>query len=202
MNKTIVINSSSISSVVGKNPFNNRSSVFLKLFKQNNEIPKTNDYTPCTSFHKKSPAVLGTLNEKNILKLWSQISNKEIKSNLKITKKKLFDLKNTWYLSGIPDGIIEEDNSLLEIKYRTRYFNDTIPIYDYIQIQSYMQLLDFPSCHYVQSYNGELKCEIFKKNDAFWFTEIIPQIIEFSQIYESLCENNSEMKKFLYFSSI
>ena len=198
MTKQMTINSSSLSSVIGKNPFNNRSSIYLKLFRQNNIVePKgfertfeQPDFLSCKN--------LGIKNEKDILKAWSSLNDKNI-VKVKSMKKKLFELNNTWYLSGIADGLVE-DNSLIEIKYRTKKFNDTIPIYDYIQIQSYMHLYDYKSCYYVQSFNNEIKSETFQKNDVYWYTEIIPKVIEFAQVYESLCDNSQEFEKFLYFN--
>ena len=197
MSKQITLNSSSLSSVIGKNPFNKRSSIFLKLFRQNHIIePKKVEHYDEIKY--VSPTQLGITNEKNILQLWSSLNNKNV-VKIKCMKKKLFDLKNSWYLSGVADGLVE-DNNLIEIKFRTKHFNHTIPIYDYIQIQSYMHLYDCKSCYYVQCFNNELKCELFEKSDSYWYTEILPKIIEFAQVYESLCENSDELQKFIYYN--
>jgi hypothetical protein len=198
MNK-ITISSSNLSCVVGKNPFISRFSTFLKLLKQNNVIKHNNNFLNYDS-KKTKYCVNGIKNEKDIIESWCQKNNKWItKPNIK--RKEIFQLKNQWILSGIPDGITNT-NELIEIKFRNYEINQEIPIYDYIQIQSYLQLFDLQTCVYVQGFNGEIYSELIHRDDSYWILHILPKILEFAQIYEKLCDDPNEMNKFLYFTSM
>jgi hypothetical protein len=192
----VTINSSSLSAITGQNPFLTRFNAFLKLFKQNKIISAKPSHfsSPRDNF-----CALGIKNEGDILKKWSDEKQLIIKKPY-LRKKALFQLKNKWILSGVADGLTM-NNDVVEVKYRTKMPAEQIPIYDYIQVQSYMQLYDSDKCYYVQCFENNIYSEIIHKDDEFWILHILPKILEFANVYEKLCNDPEEMQKFLYFSS-
>tara|TARA_B100001996_G_scaffold377747_1_gene360845 strand:+ start:188 stop:790 length:603 start_codon:yes stop_codon:yes gene_type:complete len=194
-----VIASSSLSAVVGKNPYQNRLSSILYLLRKDNYIQK--NVTEKQNVNENSPTNLGIKNEPLILKQWASENNYEI-SNTCTSKIKLFDIKQEWLLSGRPDAILT-NGDLVEIKYRTSNTNfNSIPIYDWIQVQSYLHIFNTKTCHYVQSFDGNLKYDIIEKDDVYWYKHLIPNVLEYAAIYESLCDNPTELQTFLYYASL
>lgn len=194
----VTINSSSLSAITGQNPFFTRFNTLLKLFKQNKVISnKPSPYAPYQT--RERFCALGIQHEGDILKKWSEEKKIQFKKPL-IKKKTLFQLKNKWVLSGVADGMTE-NNELIEVKYRTKYPCDEIPVYDYIQVQSYMQLYDSQCCHYVQCFDNNIYSEVIYKDDQYWILHALPKILEFANVYEKICNEPEEMQKFLYFSS-
>ena len=85
----------------------------------------------------------------------------------------------SWGIGGRIDGF--RDGMLIEIKNRKNYIFDPLPIYDYIQIQAYMQLLEVNSATVIQclttNENQIEKKEInVQRDDFFWEQRVMKEI--------------------------
>jgi 1,2-phenylacetyl-CoA epoxidase PaaB subunit len=74
-----------------------------------------------------------------------------------------------------PDG----SKTLVEIKNRTKRFFSVVPDYEYIQIQTYLQMLNLEKARLVQQFNSEVRSHAIARNDSFWFDEVMPLLDEF-----------------------
>jgi len=74
-----------------------------------------------------------------------------------------------------PDG----SKTLVEIKNRTKRFFNVVPDYEYIQIQTYLQMLNLEKARLVQQFNSEVRSHAIVRNDSFWFDEVMPLLDEF-----------------------
>jgi len=68
---------------------------------------------------------------------------------------------------------------------RMRRFFDQIPLYEYVQIQVYLQVVERDRAVLVQRFNGNQREETVQKDDAFWTTEMVPGLAAFSARIES-----------------
>lgn len=197
----VTLTSSTLSIVTGQNPFSNRFAILTKLLKQHKIIGNKPINYPIQKDTKSiQNCTLGIKNESQILNEWCNSNNINAKKP-DLKKKKLFDLNNSWILSGIPDALTDT-NELVEIKHRSKYVFDQIPIYDFIQIQSYLQLYDMKICHYIQYYDGNLYSEKIYRDDSYWILHILPKILEFATLYEKISEDSDELEKIMYFNSL
>ena len=94
-----------------------------------------------------------------------------------------------YVLRGIIDRfeVCEETGArtILEIKNRTRKIYKMIPVYEYIQVQTYCQLLDLEHAKLVQQYQDEIKVHPITRNHSLWNEEIEPAIQEFIETVHS-----------------
>ena len=78
-----------------------------------------------------------------------------------------------WYVSGKIDGITEDRSLLLEFKTRINRLFYRIPIYEQVQVQAYLELLDMERGALVECFTaqtGEVSCNILhvERDRAFW----------------------------------
>ena len=93
-----------------------------------------------------------------------------------------------WGIGGKIDGF--RDGVLVEIKNRKSKLYIPLPIYDIVQVQSYMQILNVQNailiqCLITQYGTHELKETNLKRDDLFWNKEVLPELILFIEaLYE------------------
>ena len=89
---------------------------------------------------------------------------------------------NSFRIVGKIDRIEEKPDgskTLVEIKNRTKRFFSVVPDYEYIQIQTYLQMLNLEKARLVQQFNSEVRSHAIARNDSFWFDEVMPLLDEF-----------------------
>lgn len=78
-----------------------------------------------------------------------------------------------------------EDGSrtLVEIKNRTRRLFGTVRDYEYVQCQTYLQMLkDIRYCRLLEQFNDERKSHLIERNDARWNDEFLPKLETFCEV--------------------
>lgn len=90
-----------------------------------------------------------------------------------------------WGIGGRIDGI--RDGVLIEIKNRKSKIYDPLPVYDYIQVQSYMQMLKVPNATVIQCLSDQTgktitKEKNIKRDDKFWELDVLPKLKNFIKL--------------------
>jgi len=75
-----------------------------------------------------------------------------------------------------PDG----SKTLVEIKNRTRRLFKKVPEYEYIQVQTYLQMLNLERARLVEQFNSQIMSHDIARDDDFW-KEIIQSLESFCQ---------------------
>lgn len=109
----------------------------------------------------------------------------EADEKTKLIRDESFYQLNIWenfQIVGRVDRIEEKaDGSrvLVEIKNRTRRLFQKVPEYEYVQIQTYLQMLKLQQARHVEQYNSQVKSTDISRDDEFWNNEVLPALVEF-----------------------
>jgi len=99
--------------------------------------------------------------ENDIDKTTENVIDKKNETETEITKYKKY------MIGGKVDGITD-DGTLVEVKNRQYKLFDRIPVYEKIQIHTYMFLTGILQCHYVQCYRDTSNTELLHFEQNFW----------------------------------
>lgn len=146
----------------------------------------------------------GVKNENNILTLYENHTGNIIINNNIYYKRKVYeDLKIIIYMCGKIDGMIKNQDSIIEIKNRIKRLSYTLKDYEKVQLMCYMHLFQFTFGQLIEGYcqdnNGynninNTEINIIKiKYDYDYMKNILSTIIMFSKFYYQFI-NNHEMK--------
>lgn len=92
---------------------------------------------------------------------------------------------NIWenfQIVGRIDRIEEKSDGsrvLVEIKNRTRRLFQKVPEYEYIQIQTYLQMLGLQQARHVEQFNNQVNSTDISRDDEFWERDVLPALIQF-----------------------
>ena len=119
-------------------------------------------------------------------------------------KKLMGNINGTpWYIGGKIDGISENGKTVIEIKNRiNRLFMRQIPIYEKIQVQTYLDLLDVPHGLLIECFtpqNGSVTSNIvpMARDAGMWNDDIVPKLKQFITFILKLIEDHKLQDKFL-----
>jgi hypothetical protein len=88
-----------------------------------------------------------------------------------------------YQISGKIDRIEQVDDEiiLVEIKNRMNKLFTTLPDYEFIQVQTYFQIipLDIQRAKVIQQHQSETSTIMVERDDAVWNSEILPPILDF-----------------------
>lgn len=76
-----------------------------------------------------------------------------------------------------PDG----SKVLVEIKNRTNRLFNSVPEYEFIQIQVYLQMLGLVHARLVEQYNNQVKSHEVNRDEETWVNEILPELQKFCE---------------------
>jgi hypothetical protein len=109
----------------------------------------------------------------------------EVDEKIKLIRDDSFYKLNIWenfQIVGRIDRIEEKANGsrvLVEIKNRTRRLFQKVPDYEYIQIQTYLQMLKLDHARHVEQFNSQVNSTEITRDDEFWEREVLPALVEF-----------------------
>ena len=143
----------------------------------------------------------GVRNENIILSLYeNRTGNIVINNNIFYQRKVYEDLNIIIYMCGKIDGMIRNQDSIIEIKNRMNKLFYKLKDYEKVQLMCYMHLFQFTFGQLIEGYcqdnNGNDKTEIniIKiKYDYDYMKNILSSIIVFSKFYHKFI-NNHDMK--------
>lgn len=118
-----------------------------------------------------------------------------LENNGKFYKTILGQTPQSWGIGGKIDGF--RDGVLIEIKNRVNQIFDPIPIYDQIQLQCYMHLLNKSHAIMIQCWNGQRKETEVKRDVDMWQNQIYPELNKFVHALFNLIKNNDVQDKML-----
>ena len=76
-----------------------------------------------------------------------------------------------------PDG----SRVLVEIKNRTNRLFNSVPEYEFIQIQVYLQMLGLVHARLVEQYNNQVKSHDVDRDEETWKNELLPELVKFCE---------------------
>jgi hypothetical protein len=76
-----------------------------------------------------------------------------------------------------PDG----SKVLVEIKNRTNHLFNSVPEYEFIQIQVYLQMLGLVHARLVEQYNNQVKSHDVDRDEETWTNELLPELVKFCE---------------------
>lgn len=76
-----------------------------------------------------------------------------------------------------PDG----SKVLVEIKNRTNRLFRSVPEYEFIQIQVYLQMLGLVHARLIEQYNNQVLSHDVTRDEEMWINEILPELEKFCQ---------------------
>lgn len=76
-----------------------------------------------------------------------------------------------------PDG----SRVLVEIKNRANRLFNSVPEYEFIQIQVYLQMLGLVHARLVEQYNNQVKSHEVNRDEETWVNEILPELQKFCE---------------------
>ena len=92
-------------------------------------------------------------------------------------------------LGGKVDGITNE-NTLVEVKNRQYRLFSEIPIYEKIQIHTYMYLTGIKQCHYVQCYKDKSNTELLNYDEDF-YQDVLHNLTKFVEMVSRLTKSEN-----------
>ena len=81
-----------------------------------------------------------------------------------------------------PDG----SKILVEIKNRTKRLFRNVPDYEYIQVQTYLQMLNLERARLVEQFNSQVVSHDIERDDVFWSQEVMPVLENFCHVLHCL----------------
>jgi hypothetical protein len=76
-----------------------------------------------------------------------------------------------------PDG----SKVLVEIKNRANRLFKSVPEYEFIQIQVYLQILGLVHARLVEQYNNQVKSHDVDRDEETWTNELLPELVKFCE---------------------
>lgn len=145
-------------------------------YKSVESVPKTQITDKNIDYYiKKAPRVKGTNiehvqegidKEREDLELLSQKLDEDIFIDTRM-KYRVFELSFALIkIGGRIDGFLEDD-TIIETKHRAKRFFDRIPIYERIQCECYMRIME-TNCIHVQNYAGMSIVTDLEPDDKLW----------------------------------
>ena len=92
--------------------------------------------------------------------------------------------ENKYVICGKVDRIEERPDGskvLVEIKNRTNRIFGSVPEYEFIQVQVYLQMLGLVHARVVEQYNNQVLSHDVTRDEEFWKNKVIPGLKEFCE---------------------
>jgi hypothetical protein len=124
-----------------------------------------------------------------------EIKSKVETPNTFFKKKIVTDLGVKLTIGGKVDGIASifsrktesgREKVLVEIKNRQNRFFDKVPLYENIQVQIYLWILNLDKCYFIQRFNGKNKKTKISRDQLF-IDEIV---LKCKDVAEKICMSN------------
>lgn len=88
------------------------------------------------------------------------------------------------WIHGRIDGLTD-NGTIVETKNRRSRFFEEIPLYEKVQMEVYMKMLNKEECLHVQNFNGEQKQVLYKK-DPTLFSDCTEKVLDFIKNYSHI----------------
>jgi hypothetical protein len=102
---------------------------------------------------------------------------------------------NNYVIVGKIDRVERKDDGseiLVEIKNRINRLFNSVPEYEEIQIQCYLQLLNLENARLIEQFNNQVMSHDIVRNEFLWNQCIFPQLLEFCEEFnEKVFEINN-----------
>lgn len=153
--------------------------VSCDIIKASDNITKENKALVCDHIRKMVYTTHGTNSEDNT----ADLDESELHKDDKFYTYSVMNIKDTSYeiVGRIDRYQLMEDGSkqLVEIKNRAKGLFNKVRIYEMIQVQTYLQMLDLKDARLIEQYNNERKHYMIERDQTSWDENIMPKLTEF-----------------------
>lgn len=107
-----------------------------------------------------------------------------------------------WFVGGKIDAISNDGHLVIEIKNRVNRLFHRVPIYEQVQVQTYLELLDvhqglLVECFKGDSGNVQTDCIAIARSKRFWNEEVISKLTPFVTFLIALLKDPAKQDAFL-----
>jgi len=148
---------------------------------------------------------MGIQFEKKAIEKYEETCNSQIKDVSKHVKvdeprkyvRKQFRVndKCQWFVGGRVDGTISNDK-IIEVKNRKNRLFECVPIYEILQVYTYMYAMDINKASVIQMYNGEQKITDFTYTVGYE-QYVLQKLSHFCNFMEAFIDNYDLKKRFM-----
>lgn len=136
---------------------------------------------------------MGKQFEQNAIKQYEKNNNVIVEEYTKYIKKDFMKTtKCKWFLGGRVDGVINFDK-IIEVKNRRKCFYHCIPIYEIIQIYTYMYVFDINQSSLIEQYQNEIKTTNFIYTKGYE-NYVLPRLKHFCIFMDELIGDENLME--------
>ena len=158
----------------------------------------------CDTIKKNLYTTYGTLNETVVLSYVKNVLGLCCRTDSTFYKKQMGEIDGVpWYVGGKIDALSADGKTVIEIKNRiNRLFMRQTPVYERVQVQTYLELLGVPNGLLIECFTNEQGCVSsnvvhIDRDPAMWAQDIMPKLKGFVSFLLNLIRNHSLQDKFL-----
>lgn len=167
-------------------------------------LSKTDQQDIIKSIESKINCKFGSTQENTAINQYQNKYNTLITNkNNKFYKKKIQSIDSySIYVGGYVDGI-KDDGTIIEVKNRMRKFFDPLPMYDIIQLQTYLFILNSSNGELVEQLKdnkNNIKTTLIDIDLQMWENLIQPKIIQFCKAIIKILNNKELQNEYIHCS--
>ena len=106
-------------------------------------------------------------------------------------------LGQRWIIVGGKVDGIAEDGTVVEVKNRITGFKDPLPIYDLVQLQTYLFITKMKKGGLVEHFEKDTKSTLVEWDRDGWYKTLKPRLARFSNAFEALLDDEVTQLRFL-----
>ena len=148
---------------------------------------------------------MGIQFEKKAIEMYEETCNSQIKDvskHVKVDEPRKYVRKQfrendkcQWFVGGRVDGTISNDK-IIEVKNRKNRLFESVPIYEILQVYTYMYAMDINKASVIQMYNGEQKITDFTYTVGYE-QYVLQKLNHFCNFMEAFIDNYDLKKRFM-----
>jgi hypothetical protein len=140
---------------------------------------------------------IGESFEETAIKQYERLFNVSIEVRTAYVKRSFHETeKHKWLIGGRIDGLLKNE-TVIEVKNRINCFFKTIPVYEQIQLSTYMYAMKLNKSILIEKFNDNIKTTTFNFN-PWWFENLIlNKLKRFCLFMEKFLVNDELKEKFI-----
>ena len=145
----------------------------------------------------------GTIREDNVVDLYRKRMGVEVVTKLQSRYKKVYEFEGNelWLISKI--DAMKMDGTVLEIKNRMYKLFEEVREYEWLQVQTYLEVYNLESAELVEFLNigdGEMKINKIERDRKYWEEIVLSDLGNYFRTFVKIINDRKKMKKYLELS--
>jgi hypothetical protein len=144
----------------------------------------------------------GTIREINALDFYKEKYGVEVITKIDQRSKKILTIDGAelWVISKL-DGM-KMDGTVIEIKNRIYKLFDEVREYEWLQVQTYLNVYGLPKAElveFLQNSGGTMKINYVEKDDTYWNEVLLKILGNYFRVFLSIIKNEVKIQKYMKF---